>query len=728
MRTSPCLITLGSALLFGWGALVAAGAAETLTRIADVRSLTREEAARGLPALVRGVVTWRGGPDELTVQDASAGIWINLGEARKRRLWVGDEATLALVHEGSEVEIDGSSDAGGYAPVIFPRTLRIVGKKPLPVTRPMDPVRFFGGAEAGQRIEARGVVQGVQPMTRSWALQINAPPSSFMVEISRAALLDPTVIVDAEVRVRGVGASAFNTRGELTNVRILVSLADDLVVEKPAATSPFDAPRVPLRQLQPFRPEPATPHRVLIDGTVTYSLPGQFLYLQDGASAVRVETQSALPLEAGDRVEAVGFIDMTSRHVGMLRGAVLRKVGVGRAPAPTLLQPEKIMALNTGAINTGQAASPHDFDGHLIRFSARLLAVQSAAEAKSSWRRLTLAHRNMILSAILYAGDSQPLDALAPDSELEVTGIVALEYAPKVSARQVFQPVGLNVVLRSATDVIVVRAPSWWTTQRLLVVLAIALLAFGSAMVWAWQLRAQVQRKSLQLAAEMHARRDAAIEFQAAQRERNRLAANLHDTLLQTMSGLNYQLEACEAESLPPDQRPANHLETARRMVQRGQEDLRGTVWALRVLPLTEHTFADALRTLGKKLGEGRPVTITVESEGTLPNLTDFVAGNLLLVAQEAMHNALKHASPSHLDVRVVAADGGTSIDLTIRDDGAGFNPVGQAGPNSGHFGLEGMRERIEKFGGTLQIESAPGHGTRVHAIIPLKAYDDELA
>ena len=728
MRTSPCLITLGSALLFGWGALVAAGAAETLTRIADVRSLTREEAARGLPALVRGVVTWRGGPDELTVQDASAGIWINLGEARKRRLWVGDEATLALVHEGSEVEIDGSSDAGGYAPVIFPRTLRILGEKSLPAARPMDPARFFGGAEAGQRIEAHGVVQGFQSMMRGWALQVNAPPGFFMVEISRAALRDPNVIVDAEVRVLGVGASAFNTRGELTNVRILISRADDLIVEKPAATSPFDAPRVPLRQLLPFRSEPAAPHRVLIDGSVTYAVAGQFFYLQDGASAVRVETQSTLPLAAGDRMEAVGFVDMTSRHIGMLRGAVVRKVGVGRAPAPTLIQPEEIMALNTRAISTGQAASPHDFDGHLIRFSARLLAVQSAADGKLAWRRLTLAHRSMILSALLHAGDSRSLDTLAPGSDLEVTGIVALEYAPMVSARQVFQPVGLDVVLRSAADVVVLRAPSWWTAQRLLVGMAIVLLAFGSALIWAWQLRAQVQRKSHQLAAEMHARRDAAIEFQATQRERNRLAANLHDTLLQTMSGLNYQLEACEAESLPPDQRPANHLETARRMVQRGQEDLRGTVWALRVLPLKEHSLADALRTLGRKLGEGRPVAISVESEGALPKLTDFVAGNLLLVAQEAMHNALKHATPSHLDVRVVAADGGTSIDLTIRDDGTGFTPVDDAGPSSGHFGLKGMRERVEQFGGTLQVESAPGRGTRIHAVIPLKVYDDELA
>lgn len=702
------------------------GAAEPLTRIAEVRVLPREEAARALPVRVRGVVTWQGRRDYLTVQDESAGIWVNFGEARQRRLWAGDEAALAQIREGLEVELEGVSDSGGYAPVILPRALRILGEKSLPPARPMLPDRFFNGAEAGQRIEVRGVVLGLQPLGSGWTLRVDTNSGVFSAEISGAALADPESLVDAEVRFRGVAASSFNTRGELTSVRVLISRAEDIAIDKSAPASPFAVPLVALDQLQPFRPEPALPHRVRIEGTVTFALPGQFLILQQGDCAVRVETRASHTLRAGDRAEAVGFVDLT-RHVGMLGEAKVRRIGAGPVPDPVTIRPEEILALNTAALETGQAARPHDFDGHLVRFRARLLAVQSAADSRRGWRQLLLEQGSIILGAILHEGDPAPLDALRPDCEVEVTGLVQLEYAPKVGARQLFQPARLDVLLREAGDVVVVRAPSWWTAQRLQGVFAVGLLALGGALLWAWQLRRQVQRKTQQLTAEMRARRDAAIEFQATLRERNRLAANLHDTLLQTLSGLIYQLEACEVESLPLAERKANHLETARRMVTRGQDDLRGTVWALRVLPLKGRTLTDAMRALAQQVSEGHGVNITVSGETQHPHLSEFVAGNLLLVAQEAMYNAAKHAHPSRVTVEIAADAEGERVRLVVRDDGVGFNLVPGALPKAGHFGLPGMRERVERLGGSLRIETAPGGGTAVHVEVPLRSFDEDL-
>ena len=247
-------------------------------------------------------------------------------------------------------------------------------------------------------------------------------------------------------------------------------------------------------------------------------------------------------------------------------------------------------------------------------------------------------------------------------------------------------------------------------------------------MVWTWQLHRQLARKSKLLAAEMHARRDAAIEFKATLRERNRLAVNLHDTLLQTMSGLGYQLEACETEAVPTGERKANHLETARRMVQHAQEDLRGTVWALRVLPLHERTFPEALQVLANQMTEGRAEKITIKADGALPPISEFVAGNLLMVAQEAMHNALKHAQAKLIETTVFAAPDEKHIVIEIRDNGIGFDPATAARENSGHFGLAGMRERLNRLGGQLHIESQPGRGTRVRVEVTLRPFDEELA
>ena len=724
MRYPPVALVL--ALLAG-GLGPVASAAEPITRIADIRALPRQEAAKAHPVRVRGVVTWRHARiGHFTVQDDSAGIWVNVREARTLQIWTGGDSELRGVREGAEVEIVGISGAGGFSPVILPHSVVVVGEKPLPATRPMNRRRLFTGAEANQRIEVRGVVQGFQATPDGWQLLIDTVPGQISAEVSRETGGEPGALVDAEVRLRGVVASSFNTRGELTGLRMLTNVAADLVVEKPAPP-PAAVPLVPLDALLPFSPEPPSPHRVRIQGTVTFAAPGQFVYVQEGIRAVRVETNPALTLQAGDRVEAWGFVE-TSRHIGMLVGAEGRKVGRAELPGAVAISPREVIALNTAAAYFGQAAHPHDFDGHLIRFPARLLAVQSAPVETKAWRRLMLEHDGMILAAILQTGDVQWLDALSPGSDVDVTGIVQLDYAKVPGPGQTFRAVALDLLLRGAGDVVVRRAPSWWTPRRLLGLVAIMGLTLGAALLWAWQLRRQVRRKMHQLADEMRARRDAAIEFQATLRERNRLAANLHDTLLQTLSGLNYQLEACEVEALPSAERPANHLETARRMVQRGQEDLRGTVWALRVLPLKGRTITDALRTLAQQVGEGHDVSISVVGQAEPPHLSEFVAGNLLLVAQEAMHNAVQHARPTTVHVEVSAQDGGTRVVLVVRDDGVGFNLDPAAGAKAGHFGLQGMRERVERLGGSLRIESAPARGTTVHIDVPLRPFDEEIS
>ncbi len=705
--------------------------AEVLSRLSDVRDLSREEAAKGLPVHVRCVVTWRD-PEGVwfTAQDGSAGIPVEIDQARMRHIWVGDSNSLAQIRAGLEVEIEGVTLAGGFAPGLLPRTLRVMGEKPMPEARMMIPARFFGGSDSCERIEVRGVVQGFRPWRDGWALRMEANPGSFTAELPGSALDDPERLVDAELCLRGIAATRFNSRGEATGVRLLISRKEDVVVEKPSAISPLDAPKVSINQLLPFRKEPWKGHRQVVEGTVIYAQNKRFFYIQDGSTSIRMETLLRQELKPGDRVEVAGFVDIR-RQVAGLAGAVVRKIGTAIMPPAVRIGPDKIIDLNTRAAQSGQAAEPHDFDGQLITFPARLLEVQPDLNLVRKLTQLVLECGGTLFVCVLHDGDTKTIRALKPGSELAVTGIVKLEYSmfPEESDYHIQKPSGLEVLLRSERDVVLTSAPSWWTPERLLRGLAIGLLALAGILLWVWQLHRQLRRKTQELSVEMKARRNAAIEFQATQRERNRLAANLHDTLLQTMTGLNYQLEACESESLPVATRKANHLETARRMVRRGQEDLRGTVWALRVLPLHGGTFEEALRALANQHSERRDVLIKVTIEGDLPRLSDFVAGNLLLVAQEAMHNALNHAHSTQITCHIVATSDSKRIVLTVKDNGSGFSSsVADSPASSGHFGLKGMRERIERLGGVLRIESSPGSGTSVCADVPLRAFDDELA
>ena len=108
-----------------------------------------------------------------------------------------------------------------------------------------------------------------------------------------------------------------------------------------------------------------------------------------------------------------------------------------------------------------------------------------------------------------------------------------------------------------------------------------------------------------------------------------------------------------------------------------------------------------------------------IEYRGEHPDLPDYVVGNLILVIQEAVHNALHHGEPKAVRIIVRHDPQTPSIEVEIRDDGCGFMPGTQRGPTQGHFGLEGMRERMERVGGRLVVESAPGQGTAVRASIP---------
>jgi anti-sigma regulatory factor (Ser/Thr protein kinase) len=123
----------------------------------------------------------------------------------------------------------------------------------------------------------------------------------------------------------------------------------------------------------------------------------------------------------------------------------------------------------------------------------------------------------------------------------------------------------------------------------------------------------------------------------------------------------------------------------------------------------------------------GRALARRPVGTGLRLSLISFAIGNLLLVVQEAVHNALQHAEPATIEV-VLSFDPATdAIDATVRDDGKGFTLGMQAGPLQGHFGMQGMRERVERLGGTLRVESAPGRGTVIHARVKNLPYDQEI-
>jgi len=710
------------------GGLLAAGSTRArATPIAEVRALTREQADRGGAVEVRGVITWLGPNGDFAFQDATGGTWSQVAIARERGIWQGDDALVARLKPGTVVEIDGVTTGAAYAPAILPRTIRRLGEQPLPAARPIDPARFLAGAEAGDRIEAQGTVLGLEPTDSGWELRIQAETYSFWATVPRSALPAAPAALDARVTVRGVCGTEYNSRGEFLSAGVMVALPGDFVINRRGAASLFAVPRVSLDQLRSFHSELQPPHRVGIEGTVVYAQPGRFLYLQEGERAVRVETRSTAVLEPGDRVQAVGFVDM-SRQIAGLAGADLRKIGTAQPPPPVEIAPETVLALNESAKRTGQAAK-RDYDGVLIRFDAKLVAVQAPRVPSDSLRQLVLKRGDSVITAMISSGNVAPLDLLRPDSDVRVWAVVQLEYARASGPRNQLPAAGVSLLLRSPADVVVLRAPSWWTVRRLGAAVAIVVVALIAALAWAWELRRRVRRQTARLAEEIRARHNAAIEFHAALRERNRLAANLHDTLLQSMSGIGFQLDACGAEVSDrlSEVKPLTHLEVARQMVAQAVHELRNSVWTLRTLPVGGVGLREALFALAQRVKMERKTQIDVSVEGDLSAVPDFVAGNLVLAAQEAVHNALRHASAQSITVAARRLANPDRIEISVCDDGVGFEPGAAPKMTEGHFGLTGIRERLKGLDGTVAIESAPHRGTAVRLRVPLRPYDAKV-
>jgi signal transduction histidine kinase len=267
-----------------------------------------------------------------------------------------------------------------------------------------------------------------------------------------------------------------------------------------------------------------------------------------------------------------------------------------------------------------------------------------------------------------------------------------------------------ELLLNSPADVRVVSQPPWWTLRRLLAALGILCAVLAAVMLWVFQLHRQVETQTRTI-------RDQ-IEKHATLEERGRIARELHDTLEQALAGISLQLDgfARTLGELPAES--ARVLAMARAMVRHGQEEARRTVRNLRTLALEKGDLPGALAQMARNASDGVPIHIEVDLNGTRAPLSSKVESHLLRIGQEATTNALKHARAKNVRLRLRYEQ--RQVELTIYDDGCGFDAERALPSEAGHFGLLGMRERAEKIGGALHIASQSGAGTTVRVTVPL--------
>jgi signal transduction histidine kinase len=348
---------------------------------------------------------------------------------------------------------------------------------------------------------------------------------------------------------------------------------------------------------------------------------------------------------------------------------------------------------------------------------------------------LMLQHSDLVFTAESETpGRNTALARIPIGSMIEVTGVCFTESGEDKKLKS------LQVLLPSADSFRLLEKPSWLTTRRLLIGLAIVLVIAVVAVAWTVMvsrrnailnglirekekaqaelqqahdlLEERVKERTAQLKFQITARKESEVQFKAVLSERTRLAQELHDTLEQTLIGIALQLDTASKVFETRPGTASHHLKLARDFVAQSQVDVRRSVWDLRSRALEQFDLPSAVTTSGKQLTDGTNMRFEVTTKGRVRPLPETLEDNLLRIAQEAMTNAIKHSQATTTAIEIDY--GPKNIVLRVKDNGRGFDRNIINGPNGGHFGLLGISERAKRLGAELTIESEPGAGTVV--------------
>src|SRR4051812_48086909 len=223
------------------------------------------------------------------------------------------------------------------------------------------------------------------------------------------------------------------------------------------------------------------------------------------------------------------------------------------------------------------------------------------------------------------------------------------------------------------------------------------------------QLISERKRSTTRLARVKRRAREQALEarFAAILEERTRMAREIHDSLLQGVTGIAMQLRAAlpHVKSAPADL--VNTIARIAELAESTAREARQTVWEMR--PLANSDLPSALRDVARRIPEHN-VLVTVEGE--FRPLPTVVEDTILRIAQESIRNAVKHSGASVITVTLIYKEG--AVSLTVRDSGHGFDVESAKRAYAGRWGLLGMQERANRIGAELSVHSRLGEGTTV--------------
>lgn len=643
-----------------------AASATIYKSVASVLSLPYNVAARGGLVTLRGTVTlsnqWG-----LVIHDSTGGIWVD-PESLPRNYTPGDQVVVV-----------GTVGPGQYSPRIANPHIQLIGHGPLPAAKTVSFRQLSSGEEDVQYVSIEGTVRTVSPqnaigepggITVSIAMPGGRVDAIFSPQLKAIA----SKLIDAKVRITATALCRKNDNMQATGVVLIVSDPSQIAILRAGPVDLFGSPIVQIGNLMRFRSATDYYHRVRLRGTLTFYEPGVRLILQSNTGAIEVFSTDTAPLQIGDLVEVVGFPapDATGP---ILQDAVVRRLGHG---APVIPVP---LGLQT------MLSSKYRFC--LIAIEMHLLRVID----EPTRTLLLLEQGHQVISAEIESGASTPHRYLVPGSTVKVSGINVLTgETGLIYGNQIHS----HLLLRTIGDAVLIAPASWWTTTRLIYLIAV--LAAITLGILVLLLNAQLKRWKMETVLE----------------EREHLARDIHDTLAQSFAGIGFQLQVIRRSVAKNDPKSLQYIDIARELVQYSHREARRNLTPAADANIVHADLCSSLNACAQGLAKASEIEIELHSSQMHYSLPLRINEQLFHIGQEAIANAVRHGHPSHLSITIDYCT--DAVRLEVSDNGCGFTLRGDLLG----FGIRGMRKRASDIGGQLDIESSPGQGTRILVIVPI--------
>jgi len=588
------------------------------------------------------------------------------------------------------------------------RRVAVTGRQPLPPAEPVGLRLFLSGAHTDRHVAIRGVVKDILPDDiDSRFVDLALSDGTDTAYVYYAGLHSEATtfrsLQGAEVVATGIGRQDFGVRG-FSGASLEIAGTNGICVLRQNFADPFDVPEAK-HGLDTLLQDVRTGVVRKMSGLVmAFWGEDAFLMKTPTGGTVQVEVAERTLPTIGESVEVVGHLETDLIDLYLSRACWRKKANAVR------FQPIPIECRPLGSLFTNESGSPMTAaaeQGKIFRIAGY---VKHVSTDRHGLRQLLVADGiHSILVNCTAAQES--IQSVGEGFRVEVTGVCVKDsdlWRPSVAVPKIR---GIFLVVRSPDDIRVLQTSPWWTPGRLMLVLAVLLVVIATILIWNGTLRYMVARKSRALLREQAAKLYETLRIG----ERTQLAAELHDYLAQNLTVVALQMTAAQAALGDQKNDIANYVDTAARMLKSCRTDLRRCLWDLRSDVLDEMNFTKAIeKTVKPIVGKTK---LSIRFKGKRSDLSDSTAHAVLSILRELAANAVNHGNAQLIRIAGECLDQG--IRFSITDDGFGFDINAIPNQDTGHFGLDGIRERLNRLGGTLSIDSQPGRGTYVRLAIP---------